>query len=184
MNEHGGIWLDTDVIFCKKISDELWDIALSDGFIISYENTITTGFLGFPKTSYVTKLALQMADQKMINSQFEKKYEAVGPNLWKKLFLEYPHAVAKVQFLSEKLVYPITCRKLDQFFFSENESINYEETIGVHWYGGSTYARSFTNNNLMFSIAQKIPLTNFQKVIFRLNNEIDLLGQLPSPIDR
>jgi hypothetical protein len=182
--EHGGIWLDTDVLFSKKVPEKLWDIALSHGFIISYENTITTGFMGFPKGSAVVQLALQKADFKMTDGQFEKSYQAFGPELWSELFLESPEIVEQVQFLSEKLVYPILWKNLDQIFFLDDDSINYEETIGFHWYGGSAYSRSFVNNNLVFSMKKELPLTNFQKMIFDLDNKIGFLNTLPLPINR
>lgn len=180
--EHGGIWIDTDVLFCKKIPDSLWDIALGDGFVISYFNTITTGFMGLPKKSVVAELALTKAKQKIENNQFKNSYQAFGPDLWKEIFLEYPVEVSQVRFLSEKLVYPILWDKLDQYFFRENKSINYDETIGVHWYGGSNYSRSFTNSNLLLAIKTQVPLTNFQKIIHYLDKEIDLFSRLPVPI--
>ena len=180
--EHGGIWIDTDVLFSKKIPDSLWDIALGDGFVISYFNTITTGFMGLPKKSVVAKLALTKAQLKIENNQFKDSYQAFGPDLWKEIFLEYPVEVSQVRFLSEKLVYPILWDKLDQYFFRENKSIDYDETIGVHWYGGSNYSRSFTNSNLWLAIKTQVPLTNFQKMIHRLDKEIDLFNGLPEPV--
>jgi len=180
--EHGGIWVDTDVLFCKKIPDSLWEITLSDGFVISYHNTVTTGFMGLPKNSSIVNLALTKANLKIKENQYKKNYQAFGPDLWAKTFLEYPSEISDVRFLSEKLVYPFLWDKLDQFFFRENESINYDETIGVHWYGGSNYSRSFTNCNLLFDIKKQKPLTNFQKMIHHLDKEISLLTALPVPI--
>ena len=177
--EHGGIWIDTDILFFKKIPEKIWQVVSQNGFVISYENTITTGFMGFAPRSHVADLALKTAQAKLNSVHFQKKYEAFGPNLWREIFLEHPEAVKGVSFLSEKLVYPILWKNLDRFFFQENESINYDETIGIHWYGGSQYSRSFNNENLLFSIGQKTPLTNFGKIIHRLNNEINLTLSLP-----
>lgn len=180
--EHGGIWVDTDVLFCKKIPAYLWDIVLGDGFVISYQNTITTGFIGLPKNSYIANLAITKANLKIKDNQYKKSYQAFGPDLWQGIFLEVPSDVSGIRFLSEKLVYPILWDKLDQFFFRENEAINYGETIGVHWYGGCNYSRSFTNCNLLFDIKKKRPLTNFQKMVHHLDKEIGLLTALPVPI--
>lgn len=181
--EHGGIWIDTDVLFSKRIPEKIWKIALSHGFVISYKNTITTGFMGFPKASSVAKLALKNADLKITEGQFKESYQAFGPDLWKKLFLENPEDVSQVKFLSEKLLYPVLWNDLDQFFFLDDDSINYDETIGVHWYGGNEYSRSFINNNLAFALNKKIPITNFQKIIFDLDNKISLLNKLPLSIN-
>jgi len=180
--EHGGIWVDTDVLFFKKIPVYLWDILLEDGFVISYHNTITTGFMGLPKNSSIAGLALIKANLKLKEIQYKKRYQAFGPDLWKEIFLEFPSNVSNTRFLSEKLVYPILWDKLDQFFFRENEAINYDETIGVHWYGGNNYSRSFINCNLFFDIKKQKPLTNFQKMIHHLDKEIGLLTGLPVPI--
>lgn len=181
--EHGGIWIDTDILFIKKIPEKIWQLVSQDGFVISYENTITTGFMGFAPGSGVADLALNTAQAKLNSVHFQKKYEAFGPNLWKEIFLEHPEAVKSVSFLSEKLVYPILWKSLDRFFFQESESINYDETIGIHWYGGSQYSRSFNNENLVLSIKRKTPLTNFEKIIDRLNNEIGLTLNLPLPLE-
>jgi hypothetical protein len=180
--EHGGIWIDTDVLFFKKLPDYLWEIVATDGFVISYENTITTGFMGFPRGSSIVHQALLRAQLRMRGNSFHANYQAFGPNLWEEIFLAHPDEISRVQFLSDKLVYPILWKKLDQFFFQQDDSINFEETIGVHWYGGSKYARSFTNNNLAQSLSQNPPLTNFQKIIHRLAIEINLLNDLPLPI--
>ena len=180
--EHGGIWIDTDVLFFKKLPDYLWGIVATDGFVISYRNTITTGFMGFPKGSTIAHQALLKAQLKMNGNEFHKSYQAFGPELWEEIFLEYPQEVSQVQFLSDKLVYPILWEKLDQFFFQQDDSIDFEETIGVHWYGGSQYSRSFTNNNLAHALTKQVPLTNFQKVIHRLEEDVGLLKNLPSPI--
>ncbi len=180
--EHGGIWIDTDVLFYKKLPSSIWGIVANEGFVISYRNTITTGFMGFPKGAEVAHLALLKAQLKLKGNEFHKSYQAFGPELWEEIFLEHPQEVPQVQFLSDKLVYPILWDKLDQFFFQADESINYEETIGVHWYGGSQYSRSFTNNNLAHALTKQVPLTNFQKVIHQLDKDVNLLKDLPLPI--
>lgn len=180
--EHGGIWIDTDVLFYKKLPDYLWEVVSGDGFVISYRNTITTGFMGFPKKGAIAHKALLKAKMKMRGHEFHKSYQAFGPDLWEEIFLEHPQEVSQVKFLSDKLVYPILWEKLDQFFFQQNDSIDFDETIGVHWYGGSHYSRSFTNNNLAHALAEKLPLTNFQKVIHQLDRQVDLLKNLPDPV--
>lgn len=180
--EHGGIWIDTDVLFYKKLPSYLWEIVATDGFVISYENTITTGFIGFPRGSSIALQALLRAQLKMSGNGFHANYQAFGPDLWGEIFLEKPQEVSRVKFLSDKLVYPILWKKLDQFFFQKDDSIDFDETIGVHWYGGSKYARSFTNNNLAQSLSQYPPLTNFQKIIHRLARENNLLNNLPLPV--
>ena len=180
--EHGGIWIDTDVLFYKKLPSNIWEIVANNGFVISYENTITTGFMGFPKGAAIVHRALLKAQLKMKGNEFHKSYQAFGPDLWGEIFLEFPSEISKINFLSEKLVYPVLWKKLDQFFFEQDDSIDFDETIGIHWYGGSKYARSFTNSNLAQSLKQIPPLTNFQKIIQRLDQEIDLLGKLPLPL--
>jgi hypothetical protein len=179
--EHGGIWIDTDILFYKKLPSYLWEIVASDGFVISYENTITTGFMGLPRGSTIAHQALASAQRKMMSNSFHENYQAFGPDLWKEIFLEYPDEVSQVHFLSEKLVYPILWKELDRFFFQQDTSIDFDETIGVHWYGGSKYARTFTNNNLAQALKQNPPLTNFQKIIHRLARDINLLDGLPLP---
>lgn len=179
--EHGGIWIDTDVLFYKKIPSDLWGIVYTNGFVISYRNTITTGFMGFPKESTIAHSALLNAQRKIQGNEFHKSYQAFGPDLWEEIFLKNPQEVSQVKFLSDKLVYPILWEKLDQFFFQQADSIDFEETIGVHWYGGSHYSRSFTNNNLACALAKKVPLTNFQKIIHQLDKDVALLKNLPLP---
>lgn len=182
LHEHGGIWIDTDILFFKKLPNDLWGIVVTDGFVISYENTITTGFMGFPRSSSIVHQALLKAHLRMQGKSFHENYQAFGPDLWKQVFLAHPDEVSQVRFLSERLVYPILWKQLDQFFFRQDDSINFDETIGVHWYGGSVYSRAFTNNNLVHSLVQNPPLTNFQKIIYQLDREINLLNDLPVPI--
>lgn len=179
--EHGGIWIDTDVLFFKKIPSYLWEIVANNGFVISYFNTITTGFMGFHKRAPITNKALLNAQLRVKNKDFHKSYQSFGPDLWRDVFLENPREASQVNFLPDYLVYPVLWEKLDQFFFQANDSIDYDKTIGVHWYGGNHYSRSFINNNLAKSLEQNPPLTNFQKTIHRLAKEINLLNSLPLP---
>lgn len=176
--EHGGIWIDSDIIFYKKIPDYVWAASFENGFVISYRNTITTGFLGFPRQSDAIDLILKRAKEKINQSNYKKDYQRFGPTLWDELFLEHPTAFKDVNFLSEKLVYPVLWDGLEKFFFSGTDTIDLEQTIGVHWYGGSNLSRSFINNNLDFFLSEKEPLTNFQKVITRLDTQVNMLNQV------
>ena len=74
LHEHGGIWIDTDVLFFKKIPNDLWEIVATDGFVISYENTITTGFMGFPQGSSIVQQALLKAQLRMQGNNYGKSF--------------------------------------------------------------------------------------------------------------
>lgn len=176
--EHGGIWIDSDILFYKEIPGWIWDATKSPGFVISYFNTITTGFLGLPKASIAAELALKEAFLIQENNQFHKNYQSFGPDLWKNIFLKYPKELINIHFLSDTVIYPIIWLDLDKFYYQKRIDLLKENTIGIHWYNGSPTSRSFINNNLEYFLSNGHEQTTFQVCMKMLDQKTNILASV------
>jgi hypothetical protein len=123
-------------------------------------------------------LALKKAYATLANNKFHKKYQSFGPDLWKDLFLEYPNELKDIQFLSDKIIYPIIWHDLNLFYFENRADLLLEKTIGIHWYNGSLTSRSFINNNLEYFLLNPGEQTTFQVCMKILDQKTNILASI------
>ena len=148
--EHGGMWFDFDLLFIKKIPDNLFNDLKYDILYFTYSNTIPTGLLlSSPKNSIIENIYLEALNViKTINLDTNNvDYQIIGPNLWKKHIVQNEQTYC----LSNELVYPYLWNNIDLFFESKTDRIT-ENTFAVHWYNGGNsskkYINSFDENNI------------------------------------
>jgi hypothetical protein len=121
-----------------------------------------------------------MANQIIDKGGYQNDYQAFGPNLWRDAALVNADLSKDINYLSEKLIYPFLFwdADLNKFYFREDDSFEYDETIGMHWYGGHNISRSFIDKNLEFMLTHQHPNTNFLRAINRIEGMGDISRQL------
>jgi hypothetical protein len=139
--EHGGIWFDFDILFIKPIPSYYFESNI-DIYYFTYLSTIPTGFLMVSSKHKILELILTDA-KKRINSL--DSYQSLGPNIWKEFFDIYPHLLLNSICLSNSIIYPYTSEHIRELFL-HNIDYTSTETIGIHWYNGSTLGKRYINN--------------------------------------
>ena len=189
LEEHGGVWFDMDILFLNPLGDDLLRFPKGKSVkTISYADTIATGFtVALPQSPILQELSKEtdryLENKRQSNfeteSSYKECYQAFGPDLWRKVFSphldnrlkNHPEACA----LPVESVYPYLWNQMSEYFEGTAKSKTGRNTIGVHWYNGSTEARQFLNRtaSAIHSDSQPVsPIEHDFKALETLN--IDL----------
>jgi len=166
--EHGGIWVDLDILFIKPIEYIFHNINKNCNldeieFIISIykcindkninyiiecnteNNFFPTGLLIASKENLICKKLIEI----MYSSYDENIYNSVGPNLAKSNFKNYKYFLENfnnVGIFDSELIYPHNWNNIKDYFYNyENYILNNNYVVGLHWYNGSSISRNYLN---------------------------------------
>ena len=182
LKEHGGVWFDMDILFLKPFDPAFLGLVVGKTVrVCSYSNTISTGIVvAAPNSPTLIKLS-QITDEyieerKQENfeskSDYKEHYQAFGPDLWRRVLEPYLDANVDqhpdVCSLAVHLVYPYLWDKMADYFEKTDASKVNTNTLGVHWYNGSTEARLFINNRLSQLDFEKEPKTPIEKDLHKV----------------
>jgi len=155
--EHGGIWVDLDILFLKPIEFIFKDILKNcdfkkiDFIISNYKDVngftghtdmFPTGLLIGSKNNLICKELIKI----MYDSYNSKDYNSVGPNLAKNIFKSVEYFLNKfknVGIFDPFLLYPFVWYEVSNYFFNYN--IVQNNTVGLHWYNGHNTSRIYLN---------------------------------------
>lgn len=173
--EHGGIWIDSDILFQENLLESISAESLNFS-LIAYHNTITTGFvscdLGQPFVSSLYESSIEKIESK----SFETEYQGLGPDLWSKTYINNRHQCADANFLPIVYFYPYKWFDLDNFYNNPAPDFLGSSVIGVHWYNGNEKSKIFINNRLEYVLNRSVndQGTPISKIIWGLNQRINL----------
>jgi hypothetical protein len=142
-NEHGGLWVDLDILFLKPIPDYFWDPTKADVVTTHYENTIALGLLLARRQSPTT----QVLAEKLIEilPSFNKlNYQSLGTHFWTSVYRSLESSNTAFTFFNSTLVYPYAWTEIASYFFGKSRRCN-DSTVGVHWFNGSPAARHYAS---------------------------------------
>lgn len=163
LEEHGGLWFDMDILFLKPLPKQLFEFyGQKTVKVCSYSNTIATGLISAKLGCKLIKELSKEADayikqktQTNFSSEesYKDSYQAFGPDLWRKKISPYldnnvdEHPSAEA--IPRTLVYPYLWNEMSEYFTGKKISrVNKQNTLGIHWYNGSTEARTFINEGM------------------------------------
>ena len=188
LEEHGGLWFDMDILFLKPFTPQLLQLAGRKTVkVCSYSDTIATGLIFAAADSPSLKTLSQQADKYIAEctqynfentSDYKEHYQAFGPDLWRKVF--HPFLENRVDQHKDacafppRVVYPYLWDQMPAYFEGTEPSLVSQDTIGIHWYNGSTDARTFINEGLPALYEGFEPKTPF---------EHDIKGLIESGVD-
>jgi hypothetical protein len=171
--QHGGCWIDSDILFLKNIEREVLGDK-NDLVVVSYHNTIATGLIySTPSNEMITTL-YNSALKKIKNKSFYGEYQSLGPHLWADCFLDFPKIFHEARFMEVGSVYPYDWRSLKAFYYEPDLGLLSENTLGVHWYNGNEISRHFLEYALIDQLKPRNKGTPFLSIIDKLRPEIDL----------
>jgi hypothetical protein len=143
--EHGGLWFDFDILFVKKIPDDIFNNT-ADILYFSYENTIATGIIASSyKNSKIIFIYNVLLDC-LKNLDNNVYYQFLGPNLWKYCFDQPLFNDGNMKYENTGDIYPYTWSIIN-LFFETNIDLVRDNTWGIHWYNGGESCKRFINND-------------------------------------
>jgi hypothetical protein len=142
LKEHGGVWIDFDILFYRKIPDNLLKLRINDIGIFTYHGFVAIGFIfshkNNPILDYILMLiAIFMKDTKL-------GYQSLGTKIWSRL-PHIPQFKSYINFLSNDICYSYLWNNLAGLF-KNTIDITTDSTIGIHWYNGADIAKEYINN--------------------------------------
>ena len=137
--EHGGIWIDLDILCIKPIPPYM--IKSPDIQYFTYYNTVPTGLLiSTPKNEcieYIYNYCKTKIHRKNINNDWQQ----FGPTLWNTCILDNI-LFKNCSVLDNKTVYPYMWNEPEILFFT-NEDRVLPITFCIHWYNGNINSRKY-----------------------------------------
>lgn len=179
LSEHGGVWIDADIIFLKPINDIIYGIGEKLS-VIEYSNVITTGFIASKNSEIKINLLLTEALKIINDDSFRNSYQSLGPNLWTKVFIQNRNIFKSSNFMPIKSFYPYNYKHLNKFYYLPDDGAIDQGVYGVHWYNGNLASKYFIERALVNSIKTKSSLTPFDRVF----NELRKLATFNQFIDK
>jgi len=137
--EHGGIYIDFDILFISKIPDYLFNIK-EDMAFNTYHNVINNAFIVCHKQSNLCKMLLDNILNKLHNSMNEE-YQQFGPNLITKMIKNSTNE-KNVYYIPNDQTCPYLWNEMDKLFFSNINQVT-PDTFCIHWYNGAVESRKY-----------------------------------------
>lgn len=161
--EHGGIYIDFDILFIKKIPDYLFDINQEMAFN-TYEGVINNAFIVSKKKSNICKYILNNIYVKLYN--INNEYQQFGPSLITSLIKNTVHE-NKIYYIPNEETCPYIWNQMNVLFKTNND-LTTNNTFCIHWYNGSPESREYCNN---FNINKIDKSKNvFEKLLYGVLN--------------
>jgi len=174
--EHGGIWIDMDILFLKPISILIHRKSSPIQYFV-YDSTIPTGLLlSSPKNKCIEFIA-ECCKAKIANHHLNNDCQQFGPTLWRNCVFNNQSIFTECEILPNNVVYPYMWNEVNLIFKSLVDRIH-PNTVGIHWFNGATDARIYEDQ---FDINKIDPKLNiFEKCLSEIltKHDIEFLGSL------
>lgn len=160
----GGFWSDFDILYIKSMETSVLNTSEyidAEALICFHDMSYYIGFLGGTINNFIFKHLLTQIPY----NYNKKKYQSVGSSLYKTY---KPDIHPSTKNISKSLVYPVIWNEV--YLLLENSNFLKEDTIGVHWFGGSSLT-----NNIMNSINDENQ-QSFLKGLIKENEDRKILS--------
>lgn len=163
LEEHGGLWFDMDVLFLNEVPEEYESLPSGkECFTMMYSGAFATGFMGGFAHAEVFQDVLSEALTiiSLPKNKFKSQYQALGPDLWKRLATPSRTTHPTLALFDRQTVYPYLWNEMTHYFETDAQSRCNAQTLGVHWYNGSSAAHIFLNKyeSALEVLEQKSPI--------------------------
>jgi len=145
--EVGGAWTDMDILFIKPIGEICFNKPQMEEIdtVVCVKDTHSIGFLMGSKNNEYFKTLHQASKR-----EYRKEgYQSIGSLLCNKLFPTLESIISKKlnpYNLSMDVVYASDWNHVNELFGTKYSNKITNNTIGLHWYGGSRIAGDYLNN--------------------------------------
>lgn len=170
LKEHGGIWFDFDILFLRKVPDNLLKIERNNIGIFKSMDVILIGLIfSHPNNPNLDYLIDKIG--RLLNNTLRERdiYQQFGTRIWTKL-LGLPVIKNYIKILTNDIVYSYEWNQLDLLYNTNNDIIN-NHTIGIHWFNGTNISKDYINNTNFNNINPNRSV--FNKYIFKVLRDIE-----------
>jgi hypothetical protein len=136
----GGFWSDFDILYIKSIETSVLNTIEykdAEALICFHDMSYYIGFLGGSINNFIFKHLLTQIPY----NYNKKKYQTVGSSLYK---IYKPDTYPFTKNIPKSFVYPIMWNEVNLLL--EEKNFLKEDTIGIHWFGGSALTNNIMNH--------------------------------------
>lgn len=165
--EHGGMYIDFDILFIKKIPDCLFKN--NKIMFNKYSNVINNAIIISKKENYILKIIIDEIFKKLQNNDVKKEYMQFGPSLITSV-INNLNLENDVFYIPNEMTCPYIWNEMNTLFFTNTDKTT-ENTFCIHWYNGSIDSIKYCEGFDMKNIDKTRCI--FEKILSELNiNEI------------
>jgi len=140
--EHGGVYIDFDMLFLKKIPEHLLEI---DKLMFNtYNGIINNAIIISTKENYILKQIIYNILEKIRTNNIKNEYMQFGPVLITQIIKNTP-LENDVYYIPNDMTCPYIWNEMDKLF-NTNIDQTTENTFAIHWYNGAPVSRSYCAN--------------------------------------
>jgi hypothetical protein len=170
--EHGGMYIDFDILFIKKVPESLFNI---DKIMFNtYENIINNAVIIANKRNNILKILIYEILKIITSNNIKDSYMQFGPVLITRIVYNNKNLEKDVYYIPNDMTCPYLWNEMDKLFLTNIDQIT-KDTFCIHWYNGSLPSRNYCSN---FDI-KKINKNNniFEKILIEsyLNTDLEQL---------
>lgn len=168
MYEHGGIWVDCDILFINKVPDNYLSLKTNNIGICNLNSTYQTEFLIAHKNNAIIKYLLQYL-QKGLQENTQSNYLDYSKSLFTKYI--HHHILEKyITYIHPECIHSYVPENIHELLQS-NTIKNDNNTIGFHWYNSQSCIKQYISNLVLTNLDEKVCVMN--KLI------LDVLHSIP-----
>ena len=140
--EHGGMYIDFDILFINKIPDKLFKI---DKLMFNtYYGLINNAVIISKKENYILKIIIDHILKMLKTGDVKNEYMQFGPTLITHL-IKNTALENDVYYIPNDMTCPYLSDEMNKLFFTNIDQTT-ENTFALHWYNGDKESRNYCSN--------------------------------------
>lgn len=153
LQEHGGIWIDFDILFFKRIPDRLLMRRRNHIGIFAYHRAVAIGFIFSHPNQPLLDFLLKLIYQVMKRNEPRNMYQLFGSVIWTTL-IRTPILCNYLELLSNDICYSYLYHQLDVLYQSHHD-LRTNDSIAIHWYNGAAESKNYIQHRMVHPHASR-----------------------------
>ena len=163
MSEHGGMYIDFDILFIKRIPDHLF----TSNKILwnTYHGVINNAIILSNKDNVCLQRIKDSIYERLSTQNVNHEYMQFGPTLITHLIKDNEQYEEHVEYLPNEYTCPYLYNEMHTLFFTDIDQTT-DETFAIHWYNGSAHAREYGHQFQIENIREENCI--FEKLLYNV----------------
>lgn len=137
--EHGGVYIDFDMLFINKIPEHLFEI---DKLMVNtYCGVINNAIIISKKEHYILKHIIAIILENLRTNNISNEYMQFGPTLITRM-IKGNVCENDVYYIPNDMTCPYLFDEMNKLFFTNIDQTT-ERTFAIHWYNGDEDSRNY-----------------------------------------
>lgn len=141
--EHGGMYIDFDILFIKKVPESL--LQIDKLMFNTYNDVINNAVIISNKDNFILKILIDEILKIINNNNVQNEYMQFGPTLITRIIKNNKTLESYLYYIPNDMTCPYLWNEMDKLFLKNIDQTT-ENTFGIHWYNGANVSRNYCSN--------------------------------------